>query len=524
MHARARASRVALVGAFLLAIAWPAVDTRLRPGAVRSALVEFRVPAPRPTWPRDLAGWERLPRHTESWIADNFGARDLLLELHNRLDWFVWDRSPSNVLKKGRGGWIFYDDSGELEAARGARPFTPRELAGWMAYFSAKGRWVAERGGHYVCLLVPSKELIYPERLPDGGARVGPSRLEQVLAAARDLAQAQLLDLAPALRAAKVEDGPGDWLFHPLGTHWTDRGAYVGYCAIAEALAARFEIGARLERSRMVRFADRPDSLAGRMYMEEVLRASAIGLGAPPEHTSALEPAEFPVGPGWIARREDPRRPSGILLHDSTGPQLARWLAPHFRLWKSAWSEIDLDWIDAERPEVLIDVYTDRMLVNHAPALYPFESRPRVEASFAAARPVARFDLSKPVRGLTVDGGLGATRSSAGLLLACQDPAAMLRLAPFEFARDESVLLALDVTVRDPSELKLFFEGRFERGVSRNRSLAAPLPAGRSTVLLEGFATGLGPGIALNFLDAPFVLLHGLELRASAALPAWERR
>src|SRR5678816_4905717 len=81
------------------------------------------------------------------------------------------------------------------------------------------------------------RDRIYPELMPASLRRLHDSyRADQFLAYMRAHSAVEILDLRPAILAAK----PHELLYHHYDTHWNDRGALIGYQQIAHALRQWF--------------------------------------------------------------------------------------------------------------------------------------------------------------------------------------------------------------------------------------------------------------------------------------------
>src|SRR5262245_58909489 len=85
--------------------------------------------------------------------------------------------------------------------------------------------FLARRGIEYVFAIGPNKESIYPEQVPPRYNRVGPTRMDQLVAHLEAHSDFRILDLRPALRRARADDRPDVHLYFELGTHWNGRGA-----------------------------------------------------------------------------------------------------------------------------------------------------------------------------------------------------------------------------------------------------------------------------------------------------------
>ena len=155
------------------------------------------------------------------------------------VDWLGVSPIPQVVL--GAGGWLYYigaaGDKVIDRHVRGRDPFTPAELDRWRTFLIERTRHYRELGAKYVFVIAPNKESIYPEHLPDWiGPRVGPTRLDQLMAHMKSTPEVTVVDLRATLRAAK-----GDAVvYYKADTHWNTRGAYAGYREIVRVLSSQF--------------------------------------------------------------------------------------------------------------------------------------------------------------------------------------------------------------------------------------------------------------------------------------------
>ncbi len=241
-----------LVGLFCAALALPTSLRLAGWGAPFSAEVEKRPPA---AWPEleyrrrgplrlpRTASLEAFPQRFEAWLNDRLGLRRELLQL------YAWARLqgvvPAAAAAIGDGGaarcpvligldgWLFYTGEGSLEGFRRTRPFNTAQLEAWRRILRERRDWLARRGIAYLVVVAPDKQTIYPEQMPASQTRIGPrSRLDQLLGAVDARRDAELLDLRPALEAAKRERP----VYYRTDSHWNAYGAHVGERAIVERL------------------------------------------------------------------------------------------------------------------------------------------------------------------------------------------------------------------------------------------------------------------------------------------------
>ncbi len=335
-----------------------------RSGAADS---EQRAAVPFPKWSwrfRDLIVY---PRQFEAWFRDHFGFRQTLIDLNSRISYFVFHTSPSAKVLLGRDGWLFYNgdkqagDSNPVDDSRGATRLPPRQLE-WIRWMiQDQLEWLAARGIRYHFIVIPSKEAIYAEYLPDYAAKVGPSPREQVLAHLRT-AGVPALDLMEALRAGKARDR----LFMKTDSHWNDLGALIGYQQIIAAVASNFpavrpltEADFRVER----RLEDGSD-LARMINLNRELREEQIYLAPRAERQSRVRKAGLQEMVDVYAETDDASLPVGVVYRDSFTERLVPFLSENFKRLVFKWARqgADMSRLDAAQPDVVLQIMADRAL------------------------------------------------------------------------------------------------------------------------------------------------------------------
>jgi len=168
-------------------------------------LFEKRPMAPWPAF--ELA--TSFPPAFERAFADRFGGRDKLIRLHHASLFEVFGVSALATVMPGRDGWFYWlgEDGLSLNRHyRGVSAFPKAYVDATAAEFIRRRDWLAARGIPYVVAIVPEKFTIYPEYLPAWVAKSAqPSPYDSVVAALQSTGVA-LIDLRPALRAAKAHD------------------------------------------------------------------------------------------------------------------------------------------------------------------------------------------------------------------------------------------------------------------------------------------------------------------------------
>jgi hypothetical protein len=357
----------ALVAAFLVALVTPAavmiagLDRGETPG-------ENRALAPAPEMPDGWAALRGFPGAASRYFADHFGLRAPLVRWQAALRLRLLHVSASPDVILGRDGWLFYAGDGGSEDIASSTPFTPQELETWRATLQHTYDWLQARGIAYVFVLAPDKHAVYPEELPNSVRRVGDeTRTDTLVRYLREHSTVPVLDLRPPLLDAKAHER----VYHRTDTHWNDRGAYVAYAAIVEALRVAGPPAARDSF-------DAPSvvvpglDLAGMLGVTGATTEEDLPLRPRvPRRARIVEPRHPDarlMDARDVTEQADASRPRAVVFRDSFGSALIPFLSEHFSRAVYLWQyNFDPDVVRAEHPDVVIQEWVGRRLSTMPP-------------------------------------------------------------------------------------------------------------------------------------------------------------
>jgi alginate O-acetyltransferase complex protein AlgJ len=385
-----RAYRCVLVAVFVLGISLPLLDWRFDLDHT-PRLTENRVPARAPDWPLDRRQWQALPASLEAYWNDAFGFRRQLIRWHAITRWALGVSASPNVII-GKHAFLFSAGDQSVEQHRGLRPFTDVELKNWAEQLEARRKWLEGRGAHYLFVIAPDKQSVYPNEVPERFAPFGRSSLDQLLDYLRSHTSVRMLDLRAPLRVASATG----LVFLRTDSHWNDYGAFVGYTNIVHALNAWYPQMTPRPRASFSSQTTRPwngdlATMLGGIYdvTTETSEAWSPHTPAAVVDVSATAGYRPPLGRRYSAYTgRDPARPRAVVFHDSfmlatdqrifPGEWPARALlppAPTFRqavllaeqfsrsvfTWQYAF---DAQLVISEQPDLVIEEHLERLLIG----------------------------------------------------------------------------------------------------------------------------------------------------------------
>jgi alginate O-acetyltransferase complex protein AlgJ len=218
-------SEIALIALFLIVIGTPPLMCVFFSKKEWSD-IEKRALASSPQIPTDFKTLLQFPKRFEAYYNDHFGFREKLIKrYHREMRKRFGQTGVPNVIA-GKDGWYFYGGDDLLNDLRGLTPLTDQQIISFKENLVGKRDWLAKRGIHYLFVIAPDKQTIYPEYLPDYFRKAkGITRLEQLTKYLKKNSDVEILDLRPELFNAK----PKGRLYDKTDTHWNGYGAFVGY-------------------------------------------------------------------------------------------------------------------------------------------------------------------------------------------------------------------------------------------------------------------------------------------------------
>jgi alginate O-acetyltransferase complex protein AlgJ len=355
---------------FVLAVSLP-LGANLSGGDGFDPDAENREPARFPALDGTWASLADVPRGLGRWFDDHFGFRADLVRLNAEIQFFCLETSPSPSVLLGKDGWLFYAEDGAMEDYANAPALSAEEVANWRVSVVRARDWLRGRGVAYVFTVPPDKHVIYPEQMPRSVRRIGStSRMDQVFGALAGAGVA--VDLRPELFEAKTRER----IYHRTDTHWNERGAFVAYRMIVDAVRRQvpavppawqrsdFEEVSRDEEGR---------DLAGMMGLKPVLREEVLALEPRrPRLARVVEPAgAAPDDEEGRLVTEIPGStlPRAVIFRDSFVSPLAPFLSEHFSRAVYLWqNDFDADVVVKEHPDVVIQEIVGRHLYAFTPS------------------------------------------------------------------------------------------------------------------------------------------------------------
>jgi alginate O-acetyltransferase complex protein AlgJ len=358
-----------LVFIFIAIIYFPLIN-RVFPLSGQSSLLEKRKMAAKPEF-----RWDRMSQYLKEftpYFNDYFTFRSSLIFLNNLLKVKFFRVSPTPKVLIGKNGWLFFDNPvtqpGTVEYYRSLTPFSAQELEQWKNLLEQRYQWLAAREIRYLFIIVPNKNTIYPEFMPDHIHRVNKkSRMDQLVEYLEKHSAIPLLDPRKALKHAKTQYP----VYSKTDSHWNEYGAYIVHQEIIKYISRYFK-GAEplpLSRFNITTINHMGGDLAIMLSLhEEILRENIIRMKLSPPFTfkeSRKENISRYVRQ-LLTQCPTAPLPNILMVHDSCYHKLKPFLSEKFSRILYIW-----DWnfnfypeiIVREKPKLVIDEMAERFLM-----------------------------------------------------------------------------------------------------------------------------------------------------------------
>ncbi|MEP6894906.1 MAG: hypothetical protein ABI986_04790 [Chloroflexota bacterium] len=297
-------------------------------------------------------------------IEDSFYSRERLIKMIANLRFSIGDRVFPSVLV-GENGWLVFTAERDIEDYQRTTLFTDDELTHFQKNFDALSAQYAERGITLLVIVPPNKSSIYPESVPTQIPIFGSeTRLDQLVNYLQAHGKAQIIDLRPALLAAKSEHQ----VYYATDTHWNDYGIYIAYSALMSELHKVYPnlIAHPVTDYKIVKRAPEQLDLSKNMGVTLLPEAKIQFVHQFDMHTSYKN---INLGSRKImfSYNPDASLPSVVVYYDSFFFSVIPMLGEHFHngyfiqnysgggLW-------NLSWVDEQQPDVVIIEFAERYL------------------------------------------------------------------------------------------------------------------------------------------------------------------
>jgi len=334
-----------LIVGFFTILAYPSLSLVENPEDLKArSQLENRALTPRPPIWQLAKEPSKFVAQFKAFFEDLFEGRGRLVTLNSLVRYKAFEASSKPTVLAGRRGSLFFagepvvprhDFGHEAAKYRRVLPVTDRRLKRLEDLIDGRRKWAESMGAKFVFVVTPDKSTTYAELMPLGMNRLdGPSFPDQLISHLKANTPVEIVDLRPAVAAAKA---PGRPVFYLRDTHWNHEGAFAAYQELTRWLKDKFPAIQPLTWDDVDRRDGRHQGdLAQMLHIGEYLSepTTQILLKSPRSSIQTFPYDSTPVW-SWAAppvyyRSSDARLPRALVYNDSFMLLLMQYLAENF--------------------------------------------------------------------------------------------------------------------------------------------------------------------------------------------------
>lgn len=213
---------------FIMMLVIPMLTTNLKEDVVSSA--ENRVLAQYPKlYQEDGTRNSDFNEEFENWFNDNIGLRSYMVTTNAKIQYYLFDVLANNSdMYLGPKGELNYATSDMLVDYQHLNLKSEEELGLLEEGYQFMDTYLKEKGIQLYYFQCWDKHSIYPEQFPDIVKQYGEkSKTDQIVETLNDKTSVHVV--SPKEQLIKGKDEYQTYSVWGDPTHWTDRGAYIGY-------------------------------------------------------------------------------------------------------------------------------------------------------------------------------------------------------------------------------------------------------------------------------------------------------
>lgn len=184
-----------------------------------------------------LSSITSYPKSFDSYYNDNLPFRNKLIKTWANINYDIFGTTIDSRVVIGKEGWLFYRGDSSIQQVQGISTYSEKQKEIILASLKFNKDKLAERGIEYYVLVIPNKENIYREYLPDTiSIKEAVSRTEKLIDYIKENSDVNIIYPKKELIGEK-----GMYqVYRKCDTHWNDIGALVGTVTLQKAIEPNF--------------------------------------------------------------------------------------------------------------------------------------------------------------------------------------------------------------------------------------------------------------------------------------------
>lgn len=229
-------SNIFIIVVFIAMITLPQIVFWIGKDKIDVSTTENRTLAKKPEL--EFATITKYPTKFDAYYNDHLPFRTQLRKAWVDINNTLLDTTVDTRLVRGKLDWLFYRGNLSIEQAQGIIQYSDVEKQTILNDLQSNANYFKEKGIETFVLVIPNRENVYREYLPDTiPLKNIPSRAEELIQYIRDNSDMNVVYPKEELLAAKQKHQ----VYRKYDSHWNKVGACIGTIALQKAIDKEFE-------------------------------------------------------------------------------------------------------------------------------------------------------------------------------------------------------------------------------------------------------------------------------------------
>lgn len=226
-----------LIIVFILMITLPQISFWVFQDEITIENTENRTLATKPKF--KFSTIEEYPSRYNKYYNDHIPYRGILKNIWSNLNYDIFKTTVDDIVVLGKENWLFNTRNYSFEQTQGTLQFSEDELERGTNILKANDEKLKNKGIEYYILILPEKENLYREYLPDNiKFKEKETRTEKLVEYVKNNS-----DLNIIYPKEELEKGKESYqVYRTYDTHWNAIGAIIGVIELQKAIDSTFDM------------------------------------------------------------------------------------------------------------------------------------------------------------------------------------------------------------------------------------------------------------------------------------------
>ena len=334
---------------------------------------ENRILAEKPVFKID--NLDAFPVDFDHYFNDHFKWRNQLITANNRINFLLQKSAISKEVVLGKNGWLFHSNG--IDLFRGKTQFNDDELKKIRKELLFRNEFIERKGGKYYLVIVPQKQSVYPEYLPDHirkiNAKTSTENLIEFLHENTDLSVINLVDSLKLKKETALFP-----LFYKTDHHWNSYGALLGIQSVLYRIQKDFS---NLDTLEVSAYEFELQSIQGRVTAQMLKLENELRDEDPLVHYNGniqidtipndyAVPENFPYKNEYVIkiRSSKSNAPKMMMVRESFAvqliPEFSKYFSESVYVFDGWHHRLNPEIVEREKPEIYVQMIYEKLLVE----------------------------------------------------------------------------------------------------------------------------------------------------------------